>query len=130
MLGLRFLNSINKTKTMILIPRNDEIVRIAISVKDMGEQPDEITVTNRQTKDVYDFYLTDISTDERCGIYQIYNIRNTTPTPIENVTYISLSDGSYDYVFGSEIGLFQIGIPSLQKVEYTQQQNNYVYYGQ
>lgn len=130
MLGLRFLNSINKTKTMILIPRNDEIVRIAISVKDMGEQPDEITVTNRQTKDVYEFSLTDISTDERCGIYQIYNIRNTAPTPIENVTYISLPDGSYDYVFGSEIGLFQIGIPALQKVEYTQQQNNYVYYGQ
>ena len=115
---------------MILIPRNDEIVRIAISVKDMGEQPDEITVTNRQTKDVYEFSLTDISTDERCGIYQIYNIRNTAPTPIDNVTYISLPEGSYDYVFGSEIGLFQIGIPALQKVEYTQQQNNYVYYGQ
>lgn len=130
MLGLRFLNSINKTKTMILIPRNDEIVRIAISIKDMGEQPDEITVTNRQTKDVYEFSLTDISTDERCGIYQIYNIRNTAPTPIDNVTYISLPDGSYDYVFGSEVGLFQIGTPALQKVEYTQQQNNYVYYGQ
>ena len=114
---------------MILIDKNDEVVKVAISVKDMGDQPDEMTITNRQSKETFDIYLYDISTDERCGVYQIYNIRESQPIQEDDITYISLPDGSYDYKFGSEIGLLQIGIPTLEKTEYQSNKQNIVYYG-
>lgn len=113
---------------MILIDKNDEVVKVAISVKDMGVQPDVMSITNRQSKVTFDIFLYDISTDERCGVYQIYNIRESQPIQENNITYISLPDGSYDYQFGSEIGLLQIGVPTLEKTEYRIETNNTIYY--
>lgn len=115
---------------MILIERNDEIVRVGISVKDMHEAPDEMELVNRQSKEAFAVEIYDVSEGERCGIFKFYNIRNSNPTHEDDVTYLSLPDGSYDYRVGNEIGLFQIGVPTLAKTEYQTNTNNIVYYGE
>lgn len=114
---------------MILIPKSDVIVTVAVSVDDMPQQPTEMKLKNLQTKEVTTWNLTDMSTTQRTAIYLFYNIRTSSPTPVPFVTYFKLQDGMYEYEIGSEIGLLQVGIPALDKQTYNGQSNtNRVYY--
>lgn len=114
---------------MILIDKADTIVTIAVSVDDMNVQPTNIVLTNLQTKEVNTYNVYDVRTNERTAIYKFYNVRVTQPTPQQNITYIQLEDGTYNYKLGNEIGLFQVGIPTLLTTVYNgQNNNNDVYY--
>ena len=115
---------------MILLDTYDNIIRVAISTKDMLSTPTTMTLKNVQSKETTTISLYDVSTNERTGIYNMYVIRNSTPTPEQDVTYITLPDGTYEYSIGEEIGLLQIGIPTLDKQEYTTTENNAIYYNE
>lgn len=115
---------------MILLDTFDNVITIALSTKDMTIIPTQMTVKNVQSKQESLLPLVDVSTIERTGIYQFYVIRDPDNVPaLSDVTFITLPDGTYEYTLGEEIGLLQIGIPTLQKTEYTTQENNIVYNG-
>lgn len=142
---------------MILIQKLDELTKVAISTMDMIEEPTEMTISSVQTKDTSTLKMVNTRTYERCGIYQFYAVgseggyrRFIRPLPREirdefdkfghttyndTVYFNSFVNGStpvflgtYDYVFGSEIGLMQIGVPTLEKVEYQHSPAGSVYY--
>lgn len=114
---------------MILLDTFDNVITVALSTKDMTIAPTQMTVKNVQSKQETQLPLVDVSTIERTSIYQFYVIRSNNVPPLTDVTFIKLPDGTYEYTFGEEIGLLQIGIPTLQKTEYTTQENNIVYNG-
>lgn len=115
---------------MILLDTFDNIITIALSTKDMTVAPTQMIVKNVQSKQETQLQLVDVSTIERTGICRFYVIRDPNNVPsLTDVTFITLPDGTYEYTFGEEIGLLQIGIPTLQKTEYTTQENNIVYNG-
>lgn len=115
---------------MILLDTFDNVITVALSTKDMTITPTQMTVKNVQSKQESLLQLVDVSTIERTGIYQFYVIRDPDNVPsLTDVTFITLPDGTYEYILGEEIGLLQIGIPTLQKTEYTTQENNIVYNG-
>lgn len=142
---------------MILIPKLDELTRVAISTMDMVDEPMEMTISSVQKKDSATLKMVNVRTDERCGIYQFYAVGSESKyiryighlpnelqeeynkfghTTYYNIVYfnsfvfknIPVFLGTYDYQFGSEVGLLQIGIPSLKKTEYTAQNDSAVYY--
>lgn len=114
---------------MILIKDIDDVVTVAVSTDDMAEQPTKIRLTNLQSKQVDEFSVYDVRTNERTAIYKFYVIRETSPVWQPDITYLKLPDGMYTYRLGSEIGLFQIGVPKLEKTVYNGQNNtNDVYY--
>ena len=142
---------------MILIPKLDELTRVAISTMDMVDEPMEMTISSVQKKDTATLKMVNVRTDERCGIYQFYAVgsdggyrRFIRPLPREireefdkfgHTTYndivyfnsfvynnIPVFLGTYNYQIGSEVGLLQIGIPELKKTEYQNTINNTIYY--
>lgn len=113
---------------MILIPKSDVIVTVAVSVDDMPQQPTQIKLKNLQTKEVTYYNVYDVRTNERTAIYKFYNIRTTSPVEQPNITYTKLEDGVYTYKLGNEIGLFQVEIPQLDSKTYTANPTNKVYY--
>lgn len=115
---------------MILLDKYDSIIEVALSTKDMLVTPTTMTVKNIQSKQTATLNIYDVSTDERTGIYKMCVCRQSTPIPMSSVTYIQLPDGTYEYELGEEIGLLQIGIPTLDKQEYTTNENNVIYYNE
>lgn len=114
---------------MILIKDIDAVVTVAVSTDDMTVQPTKIRLTNLQSKQVDEFPVYDVRTNERTAIYKFYVIRETTPVEQPDITYLRLPDGVYAYTLGDEIGLFQIGVPELEKTVYSGQNTaNDVYY--
>lgn len=113
---------------MILIKKSDVIVTVAVSVDDMPQQPTQIKLKNLQTKEDTYYNVYDVRTNERTAIYRFYNIRTTSPVEQPNITYTKLEDGTYTYKLGNEIGLFQVGIPQLDKKVYADNPTNRVYY--
>lgn len=113
---------------MILLPERDKKIKVAVSTKDMAVQPDTIFLTNLQTKKRTKHPVYDRSTTERTAIYVFYVIGTTNPS-LPQTTKLDLADGMYAYELGDEIGLLQIGIPTLEKTVYNgQSNNNDVYY--
>lgn len=114
---------------MILLDRYDTIITVALSTHDMEVAPTTMEVKNLQSKEVTTFPIYDIAVSERTGIYQFYVIRDgSIPPPAQpDITLLKLPDGTYTYKCGEEIGLFQVGIPALDKVEYSTQGQNVVY---
>lgn len=113
---------------MILLDQYDTIITVALSTHDMEVPPTTMEVKNLQSKEVTTFPIYDIAVTERAGIYQFYIVRNQ-PVTLTDTTILDLPDGTYTYQCGEEIGLFQIGIPTLDKVEYSTQGQNVVYQG-
>lgn len=142
---------------MILIQKLDELTRVAISTTDMVSEPSEMVISSVQKKDAITLKVANTRTGERCGIYQFFAVgsdagyNNTIAqlpqsnqdeykenghTTYDSVTYINsfvfknipVILGSYNYKIGSEVGLFQVGIPQLKKTEYQNSINNTIYY--
>lgn len=143
---------------MILLPKQDELIKVAISTTDMKSEPTEMVISSVQKKDNITLKLLDIHTNERCGIYQFFVIGSTNTynqlvqdlsnhqelldafnefgtVTFNSTTFINgfintipILQGTYDYRIGNEIGLLQIGIPTLSKKEYTSTSNNSIYY--
>ena len=143
---------------MILLPKFDTLTKIAISTSDMQVEPFEMTISSVQKKDEITLKLVNIHRTERCGIYQFFVIgsdatfdqliqdlsnephlidefKNFGAVTFNSITYINgfvnkapIIQGTYDYRIGKEVGLLQIGIPTLSKKEYTSTSNNSIYY--
>lgn len=114
---------------MILLKKHDMVITVALSTHDMLHTPKEIRLENLQTKEVTTHNITDISTGERTGLYQFYVVGTAPVPPLTNTTILKLPDGTYNYTVGEEIGLLQIGVPTLDKTEYTSVNQNVVYNG-
>lgn len=114
---------------MILLEKRDIIITVALSTKDMLIQPGVLTLKNLQSKEITTHTMYDISTVERTGIFQFYVVGTAPVPPMTNTTILKLPDGVYEYTFGEEIGLLQIGIPSLDKTVYNTNETNIVYNG-
>jgi hypothetical protein len=142
---------------MILIQDKDKLTTVAITTIDMQTEPTVMHIKNIQSKVECDLALTNVRTVERCGIYQFWvvgsddgfdSIKQTLEdaavldqyiekgfTTTGGIVYLNgyshkmpLFNGTFDYKFGSEIGLLQIGIPTIDKVEYQYQPTGSVYY--
>ena len=114
---------------MILLRNRDITITVALSTKDMLTQPSEMTLKNLQSKEVTTHTVYDISTVERTGIYQFYVVGTAPVPPLGDTTILKLQDGVYEYTIGEEIGLLQVGIPELNKTEYSTNETNIVYGG-
>lgn len=143
---------------MILLPKQDELIKVAISTIDMKSEPTEMVISSVQKKDNITLKLTNVRTVERCGIYQFFVIGSdatfnqleqdlsqypylieefilTGTVTFESITYINgfinkapIIQGTYNYRIGKEVGLMQVGIPTLSKKEYTTNNDNIIYY--
>ena len=143
---------------MILLPKQDELIKVAISTTDMETQPTEMVISSVQKKDNITLKLVDVRTNERCGIYQFFVIGsadtynqlvqdlsnephlldafnefgtvtfNSTTFINGFINAIPILQGTYNYRIGKEVGLMQVGIPTLSKKEYTSTSNNSIYY--
>lgn len=142
---------------MILIQDKDKLTTVAITTMDMQTEPTVMHIKNIQSKVECDLVLTNVRTVERCGIYQFWVVGSddgfdqiqqiledaaVLDQYIEKgfattggIVYMNgyshkmpLFNGTFDYKFGSEIGLLQIGIPTIDKVEYQYQPTGSVYY--
>mgnify|MGYP007104052709 CR=1 FL=1 len=143
---------------MILIPDKDKLTTVAITTTDMQTEPTTMRITSVQSKVQYELQMVNVRTVERCGIYlfwvvgsdegfeEIKPILDQNPTDLYQyiekgyvtcggIVYMNgyshkmpLFNGTYDYKFGSEIGLMQIGVPNLDKVEYQYSPAGSVYY--
>lgn len=143
---------------MILIPDKDKLTTVAITTTDMQTEPTTMRITSVQSKVTTDLEMVNVRTVERCGIYlfwvvgsddgfeEIKPILEQNPTDLDHyldngyatcggIVYMNgyssempMFNGTYDYVFGSEIGLMQIGVPKLEKVEYQYAPVGSVYY--
>ena len=142
---------------MILIPDKDKLTTVAITTTDMQTEPTTMRITSVQSKVQYELQMVNVRTVERCGIYQFWvvgsddgfdSIKQTLEDAAVIDQYIEkgfataggivylngyshkmpLFNGTFDYKFGAEIGLLQIGVPNLDKVEYQYAPAGSVYY--
>ena len=142
---------------MILIPDKDKLTTVAITTTDMQTEPTTMRITSVQSKVQNELQMVNVRTVERCGIYLFWvvgsddgfdQIKQTLEDAAVLDQYIEkgyatcggiiymngysskmpMFNGTYDYVFGSEIGLMQIGVPNLDKVEYQYSPAGSVYY--
>ena len=143
---------------MILLPKQDELIKVAVSTTDIETEPTEMVISSVQKKDNISLKLTNVRTVERCGIYQFFVIGSyatfhqleqdlsqypylieefflTGTVTFNSITYINgfinkapIIQGTYNYRIGKEVGLMQVGIPTLSKKEYTSPSNNSIYY--
>lgn len=127
---------------MINVRKPNEIVEVALSSKNASL----MSLYSKQANETLTINILDIGGRYRCGLYHFYLVRDLQEFDnitnglsnllidnnfilFNNVTYLYLDDGVYNYAIGNEIGLFTLGNINRTFTTYNNIEQNIVYNG-